>query len=46
MLNALRLPPGLWRNGTRYQSKNRWYGANLVRFLNGTILPVGGGDLG
>jgi hypothetical protein len=38
----LRLPPGLYKNGTVYQSKGRWYDANLVRFIDGTIRPVGG----
>jgi hypothetical protein len=41
-LVALRIPPGLYRNGTQYQSKGRWYDGNLVRFLEGTIQPVGG----
>lgn len=35
-------PPGLYRNGTRYQAKGRWYTANLVRFLSNTIRPIGG----
>ena len=35
-------PPGLWRNGTKYQAKGLWYEANLVRFFSGTIQPVGG----
>lgn len=41
-LIALTLPPGLYRNGTRYQAKGRWYDANLVRFVSGTIQPIGG----
>lgn len=41
-LIPLSLPPGLYRNGTIYQSKGRWYDANLVRFTDGTIQPIGG----
>jgi len=36
------LPPGIFRNGTQYQAKGRWYDAHLVRFFEGTIRPVGG----
>ena len=35
-------PLGVYRNGTEYQSKGRWYDGNLTRFLDGTIRPVGG----
>ncbi len=38
----LNFPPGLWKNGTKYQAKGRWYDAHLVRFLDGTIMPIGG----
>lgn len=38
----LSLPPGIWRNGTQYQSKGRWHGGNLVRFFEGAIMPHGG----
>lgn len=41
-LIPLNLPPGLYRNGTKYQAKGRWYDANLVRFLSGTVRPIGG----
>jgi hypothetical protein len=41
-LKPLKYPPGLYRNGTKYQSMGRWYEANLIRFLNDTIGPVGG----
>jgi hypothetical protein len=34
--------PGVYRNGTLYQAKNRWYDANLMRFLENTIRPIGG----
>lgn len=36
------LPPGVYRNGTEYQSKGRWYDANLCRFYQGSIRPIGG----
>lgn len=38
----LKLPPGVYRNGTQYQSAGRWYDANLVRWYEGTLRPVGG----
>jgi hypothetical protein len=38
----LDLPPGVRNNGTRYQSKGRWYLSHLVRFNQGRIMPVGG----
>lgn len=41
-LIPLDLPPGVFRNGTAYQSKGRWYDANLVRWQNGQLQPVGG----
>lgn len=41
-LVALDLPPGLARNGTPYQNRNRWINGNLVRFFEGTVRPVGG----
>lgn len=36
------MPPGLYRAGTEYKSKGRWYDCNLVRFYAGTIQPEGG----
>lgn len=42
MLTALKIPPGVYRNGTKYQTKGRWYDASLVRCFEGTIRPVGG----
>lgn len=41
-LIPLQLPPGVYRNGTEYQASNRWYDANLVRWFNNTMSPVGG----
>ena len=38
----LQIPPGVFKNGTDYQSKGRWNYANLVRWFEGTIRPVGG----
>lgn len=42
MLLALDIPPGVYRNGTNYQSQGRYYDADLVRFHEGTIRPIGG----
>lgn len=41
-LYPITLPPGVYRNGTEYQSKGRWYDANLVRWFEGTMRPIGG----
>lgn len=41
-LLPLKLPPGIYRNGTPYQAAGRWYDANGVRFIDGTIRPIGG----
>lgn len=38
----LQFPPGVYRNGTEFQSAGRYYDSNLVRFVDGTIRPVGG----
>jgi hypothetical protein len=38
----LQIPPGVYKNGTEYQSKGRWTDANLVRWYENTIRPVGG----
>lgn len=35
-------PPGLANNGTVFQSKNRWYKGNFVRFFQGNKQPIGG----
>lgn len=42
MLIALDIPPGIYRNGTEYQSRGRFYDADLWRFHAGTMRPVGG----
>lgn len=38
----LKLQPGAWRNGTRYEANGRWYDVNMVRWTNGRLRPVGG----
>ena len=42
MFFKLQFPPGLFRNGTSYQSAGRFYDANLVRFFEGQIRPMKG----
>jgi hypothetical protein len=42
MLIPINIQPGVYRNGTNYQSKGRWADANLVRWYEGTMRPVGG----
>ncbi len=42
MLIPIRIPPGVYRSGTDYQSKGRWRDANLIRFTENRIEPVGG----
>jgi hypothetical protein len=42
MLVPINIQPGVYRNGTDYQSKGRWRDANLVRWYEGTMRPVGG----
>ena len=41
-LVPLQIPAGVYRNGTEFQASNRWYDANLVRWIEGTMRPVGG----
>lgn len=41
-LMPLKLPPGVFRNGTNYESKGRWNNANLIRWHQGVMRPVGG----
>jgi len=42
MYIPLKLPPGIYRNGTEYQATGRWYDANLVRWYENTLRPMGG----
>ena len=41
-LIPLELPPGIFRNGTRYAVKNRWYDGSQVRWLDNIMQPIGG----
>lgn len=38
----LRIPPGVYRNGTPYQGRPRWRDADGVRWIEGTMRPIGG----
>ena len=38
----LALPPGVLRTGTMRQSQGRWYDANLVRWYENALRPMGG----
>ena len=44
-LIPLKIPPGVYRNGTEYQASGRFYDSNLVRWFEGTLRPVGGWQL-
>lgn len=41
-LLSLQIPPGVYKNGTDYQTKGRWNESSLVRWFENTIRPVGG----
>jgi len=41
-LIPLQLPPGVHRNGTDFESSNRWRESSLVRWHDGSMRPVGG----
>lgn len=41
-LVPLKIPPGVYRNGTDYQASGRWLDSNLVRWNEGVMSPVGG----
>jgi hypothetical protein len=41
-LVPLAIPPGIYRNGTDYQASGRWRDASLVRWIEGTLQPIGG----
>lgn len=41
-LVPLQIQAGVYRNGTDLQSQNRWRDANLIRWTDGTMGPVGG----
>jgi len=42
MYIPIKLPPGIYRNGTEYQAAGRWFDANLVRWYENTLRPMGG----
>lgn len=42
MLIEYDLPPGVFRNGTQFQARGRFYDADLWRWFEGTQRPVGG----
>jgi hypothetical protein len=41
-LIPIRMPPGMYGNGTEYESAGRWISGNLVRWENTRIKPIGG----
>ena len=41
-LVPIALPPGLFKNGTEYQSKGRWFDGDLIRWHNGALAAIGG----
>jgi len=41
-LVPLKIPAGIYRNGTEYQSAGRWFDSNLVRWFDNTLRPWGG----
>ena len=41
-LVPLKIPAGIYRNGTEYQSAGRWFDSNLVRWFENTLRPWGG----
>lgn len=42
MLIELNLRPGVFKNGSVREAKGRYYDANLIRWKNGKLKPVGG----
>lgn len=41
-LIPLKIPAGVFRNGTEYQASGRYFDSNLVRWFEGTLRPIGG----
>ena len=41
-LIPLKLPEGVYRNGTEFEASNRWRDASLVRWIENTMRPIGG----
>jgi hypothetical protein len=44
-LIPIQLPPGVFRNGTPYGAKGRWFDCNLVRWQDNALRPIGGWEL-
>ena len=42
MLLPIELPPGVMANGTEYEAKGRWRIADLIRWYEGHMQPIGG----
>ena len=42
MLVPLTIPFGVFRNGTQYAAKNRWFDTSLVRWHDGALRSIGG----
>lgn len=40
MYIPIKIPPGVYRNGTEYQAAGRWHDASLVRWYEKTLRPV------
>lgn len=43
-LIPLKLPAGVYKNGTEFEQSNRWRDASLIRWSEGSMRPVGGWD--
>ena len=41
-LVPIKLPAGFYRNGTEFEASNRWRDGSLVRWLDGSLKPIGG----
>jgi len=41
-LIPLKIPAGVYRTGTDYEGSGRWRDANLIRWHNNSMRPVGG----
>jgi hypothetical protein len=43
-LVPLDIPAGVYRNGTEYESKGRWFDTNLVRWREGVLSQLADGS--
>ncbi len=41
-LIPLKIPAGVYANGTDYEASGRWHDASLVRWRDGSLRPIGG----